>query len=72
MPSSERPATNTDPLPPRVSTPSTSELQPEELEPIELPERHALSMFTGGLGHFRIDPPPAILEDPAIDESTET
>jgi hypothetical protein len=46
-----------------------SELEPDELDVIELPDRQALSVFTGGIGHLRVGIPEAA---PPPESSTET
>jgi hypothetical protein len=58
---------------------AASELTPDELDVLELPERHALSMFTGGIGTIKGDPfvsleprPPADVISTGSDPSSET
>jgi hypothetical protein len=46
-------------------------LEAEELDIVELPDREALSVFTGGIGHIRIDPPGGV-EGAPPDPSSET
>ena len=45
-----------------------SGLTPEDLDTIELPDREALSTFTGGLGHIRYEqlPPVHIHPEPIV------
>jgi hypothetical protein len=56
-----------------AESPDASALDPDELDAIELPDRQALSMFTGGVGHLRVEPiPPVELDQPPVDPTAET
>jgi hypothetical protein len=56
---------------PAGAPPSSPEPDELDLELVELPDREALSVFTGGIGHIRIDPPVAIEGGPT-DPSAES